>query len=122
MAVETIGFNPGLTPERVREVFARHFDGRCRIEDWHGVNIAGTRRDFVVVKNAFVGVSVRLEQGSSDTKFVYTGLAPRAWARAIASGVLGVLASYLFWNGLTHEVRDLIETAPEFREGAVAAA
>ena len=122
MAVETIGFNPGLTPERVREVFARHFEGRCGIEDWHGVNVAGTGRDFVVVRNAFVGVGVRLEQGASETKFVFTGFAPAIWARVLASGLLSVLASMLFWNGLTNEVRDLIQTAPEFREGALATA
>jgi hypothetical protein len=118
MAIETIGFNPGLTPERVREVFARHFEGRCGIEDWHGVNIAGMRRDFVVVRNAFVAVSVKLEQDAAETKFVFTGLAPRVWARVLASGLL----SMLLWNGLTNEVRTLIRTAPEFREGAVVAA
>ena len=118
MAVETIGFNPLLTPERVRQVFARHFDGRCRIEDWHGIEIAGIHRDFVVVRNAFVAVSVKLEQGANETKLVFTGLAPRLWARMLVSGLL----SMLLWNGLTNEVRDLIRTAPELREGALTAA
>ena len=116
MAVVDIPFNPQLTPEFVREVFARHFEGRCRIED--GPRAMVVRRDFVVVRNSFVGVGVKLEQGANETKFVFAGLAPRLWARLLVSGLL----SMLLWNGLTNEVRTLIEAAPEFREGVVSAA
>ena len=63
------------------------------------------------VKNPFVGVSVKLEQGGKDTKIVYSGFVPRLWARFFFGGLIG----FLLWNGLTNEVKQLIETAPEFK-------
>jgi hypothetical protein len=53
---------------------------------------------------------VKLDQTSSETKFVFGGLAPRWWARVL----LGGLIAWLFWGGLTNEVRQFMETAPEF--------
>ena len=47
----------------------------------------------------------------NDTKFVYTGIAPRLWARLLFTGLM----SYFLWNGLTGEVRTFIENAPEFK-------
>jgi hypothetical protein len=66
----------------------------------------------MVVKNPFVGVALKLEQDPADqqTKFVYSGLCPRLWARLI----LGGLIAFLLWNGLTNEVEEFIRTAPEF--------
>jgi hypothetical protein len=57
-----------------------------------------------------VGVALNLEQTGSETKFVYAGVAPKLWARLLLGGLLGVL----FWSGLTNEVRDFMEKAPEF--------
>ena len=109
MAVTSIGHKPELTKEQVREAFRAHFAGRYQIEDAPRVVAGG--RDFVVYKNPFVGVGVKLEQAASETKFVYGGMAPRVWARIVFGG----LASLLLWNGLTGEVRQFIETSPEFR-------
>lgn len=108
MAVSTVAHKPDLTKEQVREIFRAHFEPRCRIEEWKSPLVA---RDFVVVKNPFVGVAVKLEQGQTDTKFVYGGVAPRVWARLLFSGLLSIF----LWNGLTNEVRQFIESAPEFK-------
>ncbi len=109
MAVAEIAHKPQLTAEAVREIFQRHFEGAYSIESLKGP--MAVRRDFVVVKNPFVGVSVKLEQGPGTTKLVYTGVAPRLWARLLFSGLL----SLFLWNGLTQEVRGCIESAPEFK-------
>jgi hypothetical protein len=55
-------------------------------------------------------VTVKLEQSANETKLVYSGFTPKLWARAL----LGVVASVFLWNGLTSEVKQFIETAPEF--------
>ena len=106
MAVATIAHKPELTKEQAQELFRRHFEGKRQVEDFKGLF-----RDFMVVKNPFVGVAVKLEQGEGETKFVYGGLAPRLWARVL----LGSLVGIFMWNGLTNEVKEYIETAPEFR-------
>jgi hypothetical protein len=115
LAVSTIAYKPELTKEQAKEIFGRHFEGKYTVEDWKGV-LVGARRDFVLVKSAFVGVSVKLEQGRDQTKFVYVGYAPKLWARALTGlGLFAVVMNYLLWNGLTNEVKDFIETAAELR-------
>jgi hypothetical protein len=109
MAVTEIAHKPDLTKEQALELFRKHFEGRCKVEEWKGP--LAVRRDFMVVRNAFIGVTVKLEQTATDTKFVYTGIAPKMWARLLFTGLL----SYFLWNGLTGEVRTFIESAPEFK-------
>ena len=108
MAVTAIAHKPGLTKEEVRATFAREFDGKYSVTDWTGMPRG--MRDFMVVKSGLVAVTVKLEQSASETKIVYTGFTPKLWARAL----LGVVASMFLWNGLTNEVKQFIETAPEF--------
>jgi hypothetical protein len=109
MAVTSIGYNPNLTAEQAKSIFAAHFSPRYAIEDWKGG--WGIPRDFLIVKNAFIGVGVKLDQAQNDTKFVYAGWAPKYWARVLVQGLL----QYVIWNGLTNEVKQFIETAPDFR-------
>lgn len=106
MAVSTIAHKPQITKEQLEEIFRQHFAGKYKVEDFKGFN-----RDFQVVKNAFVGISVKLEQAATETKIVYTGFVPKLWARMF----LGVLLGFLLWNGLTNEVKQFIETAPELK-------
>jgi hypothetical protein len=108
MAVSTVAHNPALTTEQAREIFRAHFEPKYRIEDAKAPLVL---RDFIVVKNPFVGVAVKLEQNQSETKFVYGGVAPRIWARVLFTGLL----SLFLWNGLTSEVRQFIESSPEFK-------
>jgi hypothetical protein len=106
MAVKTIAHKPSLTKEQVQEIFAKHFTGKYSIEKTHAM-----RRDFMVVKNAFVAVAVRLEQTGSETKLVYNGYTPRIWSRLLLGGLIGML----LWNSLTNEVEAFIDSAPEFK-------
>jgi hypothetical protein len=108
MAVATIAHKPDLSKEEVRRIFARHFDGKYAVEDWSG--IPRSMRDFMVVKNGFVAVTVKLDQSPNETKIVFTGFTPKFWARALVGGI----GSMFLWNGLTNEVKQFIETAPEF--------
>ena len=106
MAKVTIAHKPELTKEGAMEVFAKHFAGKYRVAPFRGLF-----RDFVIEKNPFVGVAVKLEQSSSETKFVYNAFTSRWWARAL----LGMLIGPLMGRALTAEVREVMETAPEFR-------
>jgi len=111
MAVATITHKPDLTKEQVMDVFRRHFEGKYRVEPHSGV-----LRDFIVIKNSLVGVGVTLQQEEHATKLIYTGNTPRPWAGALVGASLGILAllTMPLYNGLTKEVREFIETSPEF--------
>jgi hypothetical protein len=106
LAVITIPHKPELTKEQAQELFAKHFAGKYKVEDFKG-----PFRDFMVVSNPFTGVAIKLEQGDNETKFVYAGLAPRWWARVLLGGLIG----FLFWNRITNEVEEYMRTAPEFK-------
>ena len=106
MAVITIAHKPALTKEQTQALFTKHFEGKYKVEDFKG-----PFRDFMVVKNPFTGVAIKLEQTDSETKFVYAGLAPRLWARMLLGGLIG----FLFWNGITKDVEEYMRTAPDFK-------
>ena len=112
MAVIAIAHKPDLTVEQVQEIFRKRFEPKYRVEALKGLRRAVNRRHFMVVKNPFVAVSLKLEQSDRATKFVYNGLVPRWWVYAIW---FGGLMGFLVWKGLTHEVEELIRTAPEFK-------
>jgi hypothetical protein len=112
MAVAEIAHKPDLTADNVREIFERGFDGVYAVEVLKGP--MAVRRDFMVVKSAFVAVTVKLEQSAGATKIVYSGAAPRWWARLVL-GLISWLLGFLLWNGLTREVREFIDSAPEFK-------
>jgi len=109
MAVKEIAYKPELTKEQAEEIFRGHFEPKYQIEHWRGV----VPRDFMVTKNPWVAVALKLEQdeNAQKTKFVYAGLAPRWWARAMMGTLLGVF----LWQGLTKEIEAFIDSAPEFR-------
>jgi hypothetical protein len=104
MAVTTIAHKPELTKEQAQEIFAKHFAGKYLVRDF-----TGPLRDFAVEKSAFVAVAIKLDQTATETKFVYAGMAPRWWVRAFMG-----LWGFLLWGGLTNEVKQFMETAPEF--------
>jgi uncharacterized membrane protein YgcG len=105
MARVTIAHKPQLTKEQAQEIFAEHFAGKYRVAAYRK-----PLRDFVVEKNAFVGVAIKLEQQSNQTRFAYNAFAPRWWAVVL----FGVLLSAWLGRGLTAEVRAFIDSAPEF--------
>ncbi len=105
MAKVAIAHKPDLTKEQALEIFSKHFSANYRV-----VSYRRPLRDFVIEKNPFVGVAVKLEQQSGRTSFVYNAMAPRWWAAAL----LGALISAVLGRGLTAEVRAFIDAAPEF--------
>ena len=105
MPVETIAHHPELTQEQAQELFQKHFEGKYKVEDFKG-----PFRDFIVVKNPFIGVAVKLEQTGNETKFIFSGQARRLWAGLLSAGFLGMLIR----NSLTTEVKNYIQAAPEF--------
>jgi hypothetical protein len=106
VAVIVIAHKPELTKEQAEALFRKHFEGKYAVEDFKGF-----LRDFMVVKNPFTGVAIKLEQTGTETKFVYAGLAPRFWARLLAGALVGLF----LWNGVTKDVEDFMRTAPEFK-------
>ncbi len=108
MAIKEIAHKPELTKEQAEEIFRKNFEPKYKVEEFKGYF-----RDFMVVKNAWVGVAVKLEQDEADkkTKIVYGGLAPRFWARMLLGSLIGVF----LWNGLTNEIEAFIDSAPEFK-------
>jgi hypothetical protein len=106
MPVSKIAHHPELTREQAQDLFRKHFEGKYKVEDFRG-----PYRDFIVVKNPFVGVAVKLEQTGKETKFVYSGQARRLWAGLLSAGGIGMLIR----NKLTTEIKQYIQTAPEFK-------
>jgi hypothetical protein len=107
MAVAKVAHHPEMTWEQVMELFKREFGGRYKVYSLKRTPM----RDFVVQKNGFVGVSMRLEQTKNETKLIYSGFSPSLLARL----VVGPLIAIFFWNALTNEIKAFIERAPEFR-------
>ena len=96
MAVATIPHKPALTKEHVLDTFRKQFGGKYKVDATQL-----PMRDFIIEKSAFVGVGVKLQQDASETKIVYSGLAPRWWARVILGASSRPDRFLLFLNGLT---------------------
>jgi hypothetical protein len=99
----TIAHQPELTKEQTMEIFATAFGDRYRVAPFRGLF-----RDFVIEKNAFTGVAVKLEQSSTETKLIYNAFTSRWWARLL----LGVIIGPILGRGLTAEVAQFIATSP----------
>lgn len=117
MATISVGCTPKLTAEQAMETFQRRFAARYQVYE--------TRlrmRDFIVKKNDWAGVGVKVKQEADKTTFVYTALMPHTLYRVLFGG----LVSYLFlrssWKALEDEVGAFIEDEKSFRAAARAAA
>src|SRR6266545_4963907 len=114
MAVRTIAHKPELNKEEAQAIFERHFAGKYTVEPCESpLSLKTKYRDFQVVKNAILGVALKLEQTATETKFVYAAVPPKRLWRSLSLGVAGVYCQ--FWGGsLTREIEDFIDSAPEF--------
>ncbi|MEX0781875.1 MAG: hypothetical protein WD557_04435 [Dehalococcoidia bacterium] len=108
----TVAHRPELTKEQTMEIFAKEFAGQYRVAPFRGLF-----RDFVIEKNAFTGVAVKLEQSSTQTKLIYNAFTSRWWARVLG----GMLIGPILGRGLTAEVRQFIDTSPELQGSPVTA-
>jgi len=110
MAEVTIGHHPELAVENAISIFEKHFAGKYEV-------LPAPRApfwDFVIKRNAWQGVRVRLHQKPNNTSFVLRGSATALWAILLTSLTLGLL-SLSIHKEITHEVRSFIETAQEFK-------
>lgn len=120
MAVMAIAHNPDLTIEQVKEIFRKRFEPKYRVEAMGRFGAhCPPRRDFMVVKNPWAGIAVRLEQSDSKTKFVYGGVFARWWAFWIGGFLMAIISMRIL---LMKEVKDFMRTAPEFSDASPAAA
>lgn len=114
LAVKSIAHKPDLTKEEAQTIFARHFAGKYKVEPCDSpLSLKTKYRDFQVVKNAFLGVALRLQQTPTQTEFVYTAVPPRRLVRALSLGLAGAYCQF-FGSGLTKEIEAFIDSAPEF--------
>jgi hypothetical protein len=104
MASEMIKLNPGLTKEKLQEIFSKQFAGKYEVYSTKWPNF-----DFVVKKSAFAGVFVKLKQKKDKTEVVYFQDAPNALVRAS----VGVLIKILAGKDVFKDVTNLLKTSPE---------
>ena len=53
----------------------------------------------------------RKTMSNTETKLVYSGVAPKMWARLLLGGLIG----FMFWIPVTRDVEEFIKNAPEFK-------
>ncbi|MEX1254055.1 MAG: hypothetical protein WEE64_06920 [Dehalococcoidia bacterium] len=111
MATITIGYQPELTKERAREIFAVHFAGACDVYPTAILN-----RDFIVKKSDWSGVGVRLKQEQDATTFVFTAMIPNPILQGLFGGLLSALFLRKSWKAMEAEVAEFIEASPSFPE------
>ena len=111
MAKVEIPYQPGLTVDDAMEVFRRGFRGKYEV---HKTSVI--RRDFVVKRNALVGVGVKLKsKPPRETSFVFAHMAPSPILEWLCGGWLVQLVLRRDLKRMEEEVRSFIESAPEFK-------
>ncbi len=111
MATISIGQQPDLTKERVREVFAERFAGQYEIVRANALN-----RDFIVKKNGWSGVGVRFKQEKDGAcTFVFSGMMPNLLLQTLFGGLFSFLLLRRGWKDMELEVAGFIRLEPEFQ-------
>ena len=112
MATISIGQRPDLTKEKVREIFAHRFAGECEV-----IHSTAINRDFILKKNAWTGVGVRLKQEKDGAStFVFTALMPNVLLQTLFGGLFAVLLLRKGWKDMEMEVAGFIRLEPEFQQ------
>lgn len=113
MAKVTVGHHPELTKEGAMEVFERHFADKYEV---HMIKSRAIVRDFVIKKDYWAAVLVRLEQKPEQTVFNFIGTPPAALSRLLA------MVFFIFsWPAtkackrMEKEIKEFIENAEEFK-------
>lgn len=110
MATITIGQLPGLTKERAREIFAERFS------DYEVVSSNAINRDFIIKKNGWTGVGVRLkEEKNGDWTFVFSGIMPNVLLQTLFGGLFAFFLLRKGWKEMELEVAGFIRLEPEFQ-------
>jgi hypothetical protein len=112
MATISIGQQPGLTKERAREIFAERFASQYEIVRSNAIN-----RDFIVRKNGWTGVGVRLkEEKNGDCTFVFSGMMPNILLQTLFGGLFSFLLLRKGWKEMELEVAGFIRLEPQFQQ------
>ncbi len=110
MAVVKVAHRPNLTPERAMFAFNRHFH-----QDYEIRKTGILLRDFLVKKNAWTGVGVKLQQDVDGTSFVFTAVLPNIILNMLFGGLIAHLLLRPSWKALETEVLVFIENAADFK-------
>ncbi len=114
MATITIGHRPDLTKEQVQQIFTQRFDD-CEIIRSNAIN-----RDFIIKKNGWTGVGVRLKQEKNSTTLVFTAMMPNVLLQTLFGGLFAYALLRKSWKEMELEVAGFIRIAPEFQRPALA--
>ncbi|PKB72489.1 MAG: hypothetical protein BZY87_00100 [SAR202 cluster bacterium Io17-Chloro-G6] len=110
MAIVRVAHRPNLSPERAMYAFNRNFHREYKIYK-SGVLM----RDFVVKKNAWTGVGVKLKQEDNGTSFVFTAMMPSIILNILFGGVIAFLFLRPSWRAMERDVGAFIESAADFK-------
>jgi hypothetical protein len=116
MATITIGHRPDLTKEQVQQIFAERF-ADCEI-----IGSNAIKRDFIIKKNGWTGVGVRLKQEKSATTLVFTAMMPNVLLQTLFGGLFAYALLRKSWKEMEMQVAGFIRLAPEFQRPALAKA
>ena len=111
MAIISIGNRPDLTKEQIQQIFAERFS------EYEVIKSTALNRDFILKKNAWTGVGVRLKQEKDGkTAFVFTALMPNVLLNALSGGLFAWALLRKSWKEMELEVAGFIRLAPEFQQ------
>ena len=111
MATITIGHRPEITNEQVQQIFAERFS------EYQIIKSTALNRDFILKKNSWTGVGVRLKQEKDGvTTFVFTALMPNLLLNALFGGLFAYALLRKSWKEMELEVAGFIRLAPEFQD------
>jgi hypothetical protein len=113
MAVHPVGNRPDLTIEQAQEIFAAGFRARYEV-----VTTDVRSRHFIVRRDAWSGVGVKLKQRKDGTYFVYTAMIPSLRLQFLFGGIFSYLVLRKTWKALEAEVAEFIKSSPEFKPEA----
>jgi hypothetical protein len=110
MATISIGQQPDLTKERAREIFTERF------ASYEIVRSNAINRDFIVKKNGWTGVGVRLkEEKNGDCTFVFSGMMPNVLLQTLFGGLFAFFLLRKGWKDMELEIAGFIRLEPEFQ-------
>ncbi|MFA5309906.1 MAG: hypothetical protein WC370_10550 [Dehalococcoidales bacterium] len=112
MTIATIKHKPELTAQAAMGIFQKGFSGKYDVYKW---NRAGGIRDFVIKKNSFVGVAVKLKQEDGKTSFNFVDIIPSMLLTLMFAGLWYALFMRGNYKAMVDEVKTFIENAPEFK-------
>jgi hypothetical protein len=111
MAIISIGHKPDLSIDEAREIFARGMAGRYEI-----MTSEVRSRHFIVQKDGWRGVGVKLQQREGETRFVFTGMISNFWLQFFFGGMFSYPLLRGSWKSMEAEVAEYIASESAFSQ------